>query len=112
MILGNKQDAQSMFSQKPFPPRPFCPRCGSEEVRWVDLPKTGEVYAFSQQAKAMRYLTPDVIGLVKLKDVGLVLTRFMAKIDELHIGQPVELEFNRLSERLTLHQFRPIEAKE
>jgi uncharacterized OB-fold protein len=49
-----------------YPPRAFCPACGSEEVAWVDMPREGTLHAFSQQHRGLRFFTPDVLGLVEL----------------------------------------------
>jgi uncharacterized OB-fold protein len=90
-----------------FPPRGFCPRCWSREVAWVELPRRGTVYAFTQQDRTFRFGKPDVIGLVELEGVGHVLTRIDAPFEALRIGQEVELDFVVLREDLVLHQFRP-----
>jgi hypothetical protein len=91
-----------------WPPRMFCPRCGGDGVRWVDLPSRGTLYAFSQQARGLRFMTPDVLGLVELPGVGRVFTRIDAPIEALRIDQPVVLDFLDVGEGLVLHQFRPV----
>ena len=93
-----------------FPPRGHCPKCLSREVSWVDLPTQGTVYAFSQQSRTFRFMRPDVIGLVELPEVGRIMTRFDAPFDALSIGQPVELDFYEVCDKLTVHQFRPTGA--
>jgi len=90
-----------------FPPRSFCPECHGAELNWVELPRRGTVYAFTQQKRTFRFMAPDVIGLVELADVGKVLTHFDAPYDALQIGQPVELDFLEISDDLVVHQFRP-----
>ncbi len=92
----------------PFPPRLFCPKCGGSDVEWVDLPQRGELYAFSQQARALRFTTPDVLGIVDLEGVGFVFTRINAPIEELEIGQQVAVGFHEISPELTVHQFSPV----
>ncbi len=93
----------------PFPPRPFCPSCGHQEVEWIELPHEGTLHAFTQQARSMRFSAPDVIGLVALDGIGLLLSHIEGKIEDLRIGQRVRVSFLQLDERLTLHQFAPIE---
>jgi uncharacterized OB-fold protein len=91
-----------------LPPRMFCPACFKAEVEWIDLPRKGTLYAFTQQERSLRFGKPDVIGTVELPDIGLLLTRIDAPFDSLSIGQEVELDFIDVSDQHTLHQFRPI----
>ncbi|HEV8322755.1 MAG TPA: OB-fold domain-containing protein [Myxococcota bacterium] len=93
-----------------FPPRPFCPRCLAGEVRWVELPHRGTLYAFTQQDRALRFSAPDVIGLVELEGVGHVLSRIDAPFASLRIGVALELDFVDIGAGVTLHQFRPAAA--
>ncbi len=92
----------------PFPPRMFCPQCGSTDIQWIDLPKQGTLYAFTQQSRALRFNAPDVIGLVSLPDIGMILTKIDAPIEQLSIGQTVEWNTFKVDDRLTVHQFHPI----
>ena len=93
-----------------FPPRDFCPECPSRKTSWVDLPTKGTLYAFTQQDRSVRFMTPEVVGIVELEGVGRIFTHIKAKIEDLSIGDPVELEFVEVSEALVLHAFKPIPA--
>lgn len=101
----------------PFPPRDHCVRCAqpgdalaaTRRMEWIDLPRCGTVYAFSQQQRSWRFSKPDVIGLVSLVGVaGLVLTKLDAPFDALAIGQDVEVDFLEVGPELVVHQFRPV----
>jgi len=96
----------------PFPPRPFCPACGCDEVEWAPLPTTGTLHAFTTQGRSMRFFKPDVLGLVELPGVGLVLSRIDAPYDQLEIGQPVSVDFFEVNDQLVVHQFRPVAEKD
>ena len=91
-----------------LPPRMFCPACFGVDVEWIDLPRRGTLYAFTQQERALRFNKPDVIGLVELSGAGRLLTRIDARFEELAIGVEVEVDFLEVSENQTLHQFRPV----
>jgi len=91
-----------------LPPRMFCPFCFKDEVDWVDMPRKGSLYAFTQQQRSLRFGKPDVIGVVELPAAGRLLTRIDAPIESLSIGDEVELDFIELSEKEILHQFRPV----
>ncbi|MGE0550962.1 MAG: Zn-ribbon domain-containing OB-fold protein [Kofleriaceae bacterium] len=93
----------------PFPPREFCVKCHCQKIEWIDLPTKGTVHAFSYQQRSWRFSKPDVLGLVSLEGVnGLVLTKLAGKIDELSIGQTVQLDFVEVGPELVVHQFKPI----
>lgn len=91
-----------------LPPRMFCPICFETDIAWIDLPRRGTLFAFTQQERSLRFSKPDVIGLVELPGIGRLLTRIDARYEELAIGMEVEVDFLDVSENQTLHQFRPI----
>ena len=91
-----------------LPPRMFCPACFGTDVEWIDLPKRGTLFAFTQQERSLRFGKPDVIGVVELPGVGRLLTRIDAPFESLSIGMDVELDFLDVSGEQTLHQFRPV----
>jgi len=92
----------------PFPPRAFCPKCGSEAVQWVDLPKTGKLYAFTTQGRGFRFLEPDVIGLVEFEKVGLVFGKIEGKLEDLSIGQEMRFEPVEVNEKLSVPGFKAV----
>jgi uncharacterized OB-fold protein len=89
-----------------LPPRMFCPSCFGTDVEWIDLPKRGRLFAFTQQERALRFNKPDVIGIVELEGAGRMITRVDAALDDLAIDMEVEMDFFDVSENQTLHQFR------
>lgn len=89
-----------------LPPRMFCAACFGTDVEWIDLPKRGKLYAFTQQERALRFSKPDVIGVVELEGAGRLLTRIDAAYEELEIGMEVEVDFLDASKNQTLHQFK------
>jgi len=102
-----------------FPPRGHCPACASADasrgrnVRWADLSGRGRLHAFTQLERAYFFTKPDVIGLVDLEEgCGRVLSRIVAPIEGLRIGQPMRVDFLELPGGLVLHQFLPDNAHE
>lgn len=91
-----------------YPPRSFCPYCHSQKVTWVELPKRGRLYAFTQQHRSLRFPTPEVIGLVEVEGVGHFLTRIDASFESLTIGQELEVSFYEVTPDFWLHQYRPV----
>jgi uncharacterized OB-fold protein len=51
-----------------WPPRGFCPECGTDRFDWVDLPSEGTVHAFTAQATGLPvgFAGPRVFAIVKV----------------------------------------------
>lgn len=85
-------------------PRVVCSHCNADEMEWIDLPKEGEIFAFSSvmlgAPKGMEDQVPFVVAIVKLKGMDLqVLARIDgASYEELKIGQPVLLKVQQLKD--------------
>jgi len=108
-FLSNKEfkTTKCKKCEKPFfPPRPFCSHCLGEDIEWVDMPKKGKLYAFTQQERSLRFGKPDVIGIVELEGIGKILTRINAPFESLKIGMELHLDFIDVG-GLILHQFSP-----
>ena len=92
-----------------YPPRIVCPSCLSEKLEWVDLPREGELLAFTWQEEALRCAKPDVLGVVALEGIGNVMSRIDAQYEDLSIGQKVAFDTWETPDGMVLYQFRPIE---
>ena len=51
-----------------WPPRGFCPECGSDRFDWVDLPSEGVVHAFTvlETGVPARFESPRIFAIVKV----------------------------------------------
>ncbi|GBD02748.1 hypothetical protein HRbin19_00016 [bacterium HR19] len=90
-----------------FPPRNFCTNCFSENIEWIEIPKRGRVYAFTNQKRALRFVYPDIIGFVEIEGVGRILTKLEG--EDIKIGDEVEWDFQEV-DGLTLHIFRKVKS--
>ncbi|MDP6934231.1 MAG: zinc ribbon domain-containing protein, partial [Myxococcota bacterium] len=54
-----------------FPPREHCPDCFGAEVEWMPI-EEGTLYAFTTQARGVRFTAPEVVGVVEVEGVGLM----------------------------------------
>ena len=95
-------------------PRWRCLRCRGQ-VEWVDATGGGTVYSFTvirqNFSRSFRHLIPYVVALVDLEEGP----RFMSNIvgcapEEVHIGLPVEVLFEAVSEDASLPMFQPVTA--
>lgn len=95
-----------------WPPRVVCPRCHGTELQWVDLPMTGQLYAFSAvllgAPMGMEDDVPFAVGLVDLDGSPL---RLFGRIvgrrwDALAIGDAVRVEPFDLGDGRVFYRFR------
>lgn len=91
-----------------FPPRPWCHVCLSPDLEWIDLSGRGKLTAFSTKERGTRFNAPDVIGLVDLDEGVRLLSRIVAPLDDLRLGQLVTVEFIDVGDGVVLHQFLPV----
>lgn len=56
-----------------WPPRAFCPECGSDRYDWVDLPHEATIHAFSIQETGIPagFEKPLIFAVVKVADLRL-----------------------------------------
>lgn len=77
-----------------FPPKSFCPHCWSRDVRWVNAPRTGKVYAHSTVHIAPAVFAHEAPYRVCIADLdgGLrVATRLVDSDAEVPLDTPVEI---------------------
>ena len=95
-----------------FYPRPFCPACHSERVRWEEVSGVGRLYTFSIVHRATHPWfmdkTPYVYGVVEL-EAGVRLPTTIVGCDpaDVCVGMPVEPVFEDTGEGISLLSFRP-----
>ncbi|RLI84136.1 hypothetical protein DRP07_02005 [Archaeoglobales archaeon] len=84
-----------------FPPGIICPNCLSDNLEWVRIPETGELYAFSVMALGVPMIidtyAPFVVAIARFgeyPDDGVQISGiiFDSKYEELKIGDKVKWE--------------------
>ena len=94
------------------PPRPVCPQCRSYEWDTVEASGRGTVYSYVvnhyPQVPAFDYPLP--IGLIELEE-GTRLVADLVDVEpgDVHVGMPVEVEWQEHDPDLTLPAFHPRE---
>ncbi len=94
-----------------LPPRDHCPECGSGEYEWAPLSGRGEIYAFTQQPRALRFAVPAVIGIVKMEEGVSAFGVIDAVFDTLSIGDAVEAKVVRDDKGPPVLGFEPVGVK-
>jgi len=85
-------------------PRVVCPACNGDALEWVDLPRTGRLFAFTAvYAGAPLGLERDVPFVVAVVELDGSPVKVVARVDgatyeDLRIGDPVSLKVVELQD--------------
>ena len=95
-----------------FPPAVVCPRCLSLEREWVKTAGMGKVHTFivvhRPQHPAFFEDVPYNVAIVELDEGPRLHTRIVGCAnEEITIGMPVEVVFEKKSDDVTMPYFRP-----
>lgn len=95
-----------------FPPSAVCPKCLSETHTWTPLSGKGAVYSFivvhRPQHPGFFADAPYNVAIVEL-DEGIRLHANVVDVanEDLRIGLPLEVVFEKIDDEITLPKFRP-----
>ena len=94
-----------------FPPRPFCPECGSREVSVVTASGRGKLLSYViNHLPSPGFESPFAIAIVELEEGPRMMSNILECAqtpDALQLDMPLEVTFEKLSDEITLPQFRP-----
>ena len=98
-----------------FPPAVLCARCLSEQFEWVKLSGRGTVFSWivvhQSQHPAFNADTPYNVTIVELEEGPRLHTNLVeCTNDQIHIGMPVEVVFDKVNDEVTLPKFRPLKG--
>jgi hypothetical protein len=100
-----------------MPPGPYCWRCRTQPVDWVELSGRGTVYTCSVTRQALvpflREAVPYVVAVVELEGApGVRLVGNVLDVDpaEVRIGMPVRVAWDDIDEATTIPRFVPEDA--
>ncbi|HEX4360344.1 MAG TPA: bifunctional MaoC family dehydratase N-terminal/OB-fold nucleic acid binding domain-containing protein [Pseudonocardia sp.] len=92
------------------PPGPMCPRCGATRPEYLVASGLGTIYSFvvHHHPPVPGRALPFMIALVELAEGVRVMGELCGlATDEVRVGLPVEIEFDRVDDELTLPAWRP-----
>jgi uncharacterized OB-fold protein len=94
-----------------FPPRPFCPDCGSRQVRVVKASGRGRLYSYVIHHRPVPGFTPPyAIAVVELDEGPRLMTNIVdcpQTPEALLLDMRLEVAFEKLDDEITLPLFRP-----
>lgn len=93
-------------------PQPLCPHCHGFESDWQRMSGRGVVYSYSVARQAFHPAfadrVPYVVATIELEEgVRMVSDLEDVSPEEVRIGLPVEVFFDRVDEQTVLPRFRP-----
>jgi uncharacterized OB-fold protein len=94
-----------------FYPRPFCPKCWSDDVAWKQASGRATLYTYSivhqNDLPPFNERVPYVAAVVELEEGPRVMTNIEGvPHEDLWVGMPVVVDFKPLTDEITIAIFR------
>jgi uncharacterized OB-fold protein len=95
-----------------FYPRPFCPKCWSEDVAWEEASGDATLYTWSvvhvNDLPPFNERVPYVAAVVDLAEGPRMMTNVVdCEADALKVGMPLRVEYRDLTDEATVPVFVP-----
>ena len=98
-----------------FPPRPFCPQCSSRAVSVFAASGRATLHSYViNHMKAPGLTPPYAVAVVELEEGPRLMSNILdcpATPEALVLDMPLEVTFEKVTDEITLPQFRPAGAK-
>ena len=98
-----------------FPPRPFCPECSGREVSVFAASGRGTLHSYViNHMKAPGFEPPYTVAVVELEEGPRLMSNILdcpATPEALVLDMALEVTFEKVTEDITLPQFKPAETK-
>ena len=92
-----------------FPPGPVCPKCLSSNQDWKQASGRGTLESWVDFHRAywdgFKGDLPYRVCLVRLEEGPVVVSNLVDKTDNLRMGQPVKVVFDKVTDDVTLPKF-------
>lgn len=97
-----------------FPPRPFCPECSNREVSVFKASGKGTLYSYViNHMKTPGFEAPYAVAVVELEEGPRLMSNILdcpATPEALQLDMALEVTFEKISDDITLPQFKPAGA--
>lgn len=107
LILQKCNDCSDNY----FPPRPFCPKCGSRSVQEFQASGKGSLYSYViNHLPSPGFTPPFAIAVVELEEGPRLMSNIVEceqTPEALELDMPLEVTFEKLNDDITLPQFKP-----
>lgn len=97
-----------------FPPRAFCPECGSRDVKVIKASGKSRLYSYIiNHLPAPGFEGPFAVAVVELEEGPRLMSNILEceqTPEALQLDMPLEVTFEKLSDEITLPQFKPAKS--
>jgi uncharacterized OB-fold protein len=95
-----------------FYPRHACPHCWSDNCEWRPSSGRGRIYSYTvihhNEVLPFKEMLPYIVALIDLEEGVRVTANIVEGTPEvMHVGMPVEVVYEHVTDAVTLPQFRP-----
>jgi uncharacterized OB-fold protein len=94
-----------------FPPRPFCPKCGSRSVKVTKASGKAKLYSYVIHARdTPGFKAPYAIAVVELAEGPRMMTNIVGcdqTPEALQLDMPLEVTFEKQTDDISLPMFKP-----
>lgn len=93
-----------------FIPQPACSKCLSPNLGWAKSAGKGTVYSYTVvwRPQTPAFEVPYVVAIIDLEEGYQLMSNVVGcDHDQVSVGMPVEVEFRRMSDDITLPYFKP-----
>jgi len=102
-----------------YPPKAACPRCGSREVKKIQLPRVGKVLSYTVlkvPVEGFESKSPLIIALVELGKARIITQLTDVGANEIYVGMPVEATIRKSPQMIEgathyIIKFKPVIKK-
>jgi uncharacterized OB-fold protein len=98
-----------------FPPRPFCPKCASRDIKVFKASGRATLYSYVIHHRAVPGFTPPYsIAVVELEEGPRMMTNIVdveQTPQALQLDMPLEVVFHAMNDEISLPLFRPSGSK-
>ena len=96
-----------------FPPRPFCPKCGTRDVETYKVSGKGVLWSYiiNHRPRPDMGTEPHAIAVVKLEEGPTMMTNIVdcpQTPEALQLDMPVQVSFAKQTDDITLPLFAPV----
>ena len=97
-----------------FPPRPFCPTCGSREIEVIQSSGRASLYSYAIHHRSIPgFEAPYAIAVVTLEEGPRMMTNIVdcpQTPEALQLDMSLEVTFREINDAAWLPVFRPVGA--
>ncbi len=97
-----------------FIPQPACTKCFGPRLEWVQSSGRGTLYSYTIVHRPQRpeFAVPYAVAIVELEEGWHMLSNLVeCEIEEIAVGMPLEVIFEKMSESIALPCFRPARGR-